>query len=73
VTGAEGTTTVVPVPPVARVRDTTGAGDAFAAGYLTALLADRRVGVAGAVAAGHRLAAAVLASPGAAAAVRCPP
>jgi sugar/nucleoside kinase (ribokinase family) len=65
VTGPGGTTTLVPVPPVARVRDTTGAGDAFAAGYLTALLADRTTPVVDAVAAGHRLAAAVLASPGA--------
>ncbi len=29
----------VPVPPVSEVRDTTGAGDAFAAGYLSAVIA----------------------------------
>jgi sugar/nucleoside kinase (ribokinase family) len=27
--------TVIPVPPIDHVADTTGAGDAFAAGYLT--------------------------------------
>lgn len=53
----------VPVEPVARVRDTTGAGDAFAAGCLAALLtgADLR----SAVRQGNRLAATVLGSPGA--------
>ena len=30
--------TEVPVPPVPEVRDTTGAGDAFAAGYLSAII-----------------------------------
>jgi sugar/nucleoside kinase (ribokinase family) len=54
---------LVPVPPVARVLDTTGAGDAFAAGYLCALLdgADRGA----AAAAGSALAAAVLGMAGA--------
>jgi sugar/nucleoside kinase (ribokinase family) len=49
--------------PVDEVRDTTGAGDAFAAGFLTAVL-DNADPVE-AVAAGHRLASRVLAQPGA--------
>ncbi|BDZ53827.1 carbohydrate kinase family protein [Agromyces marinus] len=52
----------VPVPPVAEVRDLTGAGDAFAAGYLAAALAGADAGSA--CAAGHGLAASVIASPG---------
>ncbi|MFJ9694457.1 carbohydrate kinase family protein [Kitasatospora sp. NPDC101183] len=69
--GAEPTTVDVPgrasfavaVPPVAEVRDLTGAGDAFAAGFLAEYLegADLRR----AAEAGHRSAARVLASPGA--------
>ncbi|MER6298524.1 PfkB family carbohydrate kinase [Kitasatospora sp. NPDC001539] len=53
----------VPVPPVAQVRDLTGAGDAFAAGFLAGFLdtGDLRL----ATALGHRSAARVLASPGA--------
>ncbi|WP_400994171.1 carbohydrate kinase family protein [Agromyces sp. GXQ0307] len=52
----------VPVAPVADVRDLTGAGDAFAAGYLAAAM-----GGADATAcclAGHAAAASVIASPG---------
>lgn len=71
VTGPDGSVTSVPVDPVAAVRDTTGAGDAFAAGWLSARLAgaDTRT----AVRTGSRLAAAVLARPGATAAPLPPP
>jgi len=61
VLGAERLT--VPVPPVADVRDTTGAGDAFAAGLLGALA--RGADTTGAVLAGCSVAARVLAMPGA--------
>ena len=62
----------VPVGPVTAVRDLTGAGDAFAAGFLTAALADGwpSAGLDAAeswVRAGHRAAATVLSSPGGAA------
>ncbi|WP_353813237.1 carbohydrate kinase family protein [Agromyces sp. SYSU T00266] len=52
----------VPVPPVADVRDLTGAGDAFAAGYVAAALAG--ADATSACVAGHALAASVIASPG---------
>lgn len=60
----DGRSYTVPVAAVDAVRDATGAGDAFAAGFLTARLAGSDV--EGAVRAGHRLARAVLGSPGAA-------
>jgi sugar/nucleoside kinase (ribokinase family) len=53
----------VAVPPVGQVRDTTGAGDAFAAAFLSAVLDD--ADVVAAVEAGHRLARQVLDGPGA--------
>ena len=53
----------VRVPPVEDVRDTTGAGDAFAAGFLSAVL-DNADDLE-AVEAGHNLASRVLTEPGA--------
>ena len=61
---AEGRVTAVPVPPVGDITDTTGAGDAFAAGYLVALM--HGATPVEAVHDAHRLAARVLTSPGAA-------
>lgn len=60
---AGGGVRTVEVPPLASVVDTTGAGDAFAAGFLAAWAEGRPP--AEAAAAGNRLAARVLAHPGA--------
>lgn len=56
---------VVEVPAVPKVRDLTGAGDAFAAGFLRAFLETRDL--RSACAGGHASAALVLCSPGASA------
>jgi sugar/nucleoside kinase (ribokinase family) len=53
----------VDVPPVTGIRDLTGAGDAFAAGFLAATL--QGADVATACLEGHALAASVLTNPGA--------
>ncbi|SDP21608.1 Sugar or nucleoside kinase, ribokinase family [Klenkia soli] len=63
VTGPDGAVVRVPVAPVDAVRDTTGAGDAFAAGFLTAFATGRDP--VAACLAGHALAARVLQQPGA--------
>jgi sugar/nucleoside kinase (ribokinase family) len=62
-TGGVAEPVAVPVPAVAGVRDTTGAGDAFAAGFLAALAAGRPP--VEAVEAGSALARRVLGNPGA--------
>ena len=55
----------MPVPPAPPARDSTGAGDAFAAGFLAARM--RGAAPVEAAMAGHALARSVLFSPGAAA------
>ena len=60
---ADGRELVVPVAPVEGVRDSTGAGDAFAAGWLSATM--EGLGGPQRVERGHALARQVLTSPGA--------
>ncbi|MBO0874457.1 MAG: sugar kinase, partial [Pseudonocardia sp.] len=60
----------VPVPAYRRARDTTGAGDAFAAGYLASVVGGGDASAA--VRAGHRHAARVLDTPGAGFAIEPP-
>lgn len=63
VLGGQGERLVVSVPPVTGVRDLTGAGDAFAAGFLSTFLATRDL--ESACIGGHATAARVLSCPGA--------
>jgi sugar/nucleoside kinase (ribokinase family) len=60
---AAGAVTEVATPPVAKIVDTTGAGDAFAAGFLPAYSSTRNI--ADAITHGNSIAARVLRSPGA--------
>jgi sugar/nucleoside kinase (ribokinase family) len=66
----DGIRTTIEVPPVSVVRDTTGAGDAFAAGYLSAVL--NGLDAVAAVVSGNRVAASVLAAAGAVSVVPVP-
>jgi len=59
----DGTTTEVAVMPVANIVDTTGAGDAFAAGFLPRYAQTKNI--AEAITQGNALASRVLQSPGA--------
>ena len=59
----DGTTTEVSVMPVANIVDTTGAGDAFAAGFLPHYAQTKNIG--NAITQGNSLASRVLQSPGA--------
>lgn len=59
----EQTTTQLDVPPVANILDTTGAGDAFAAGFIGSFVTSGDIHSA--LASGHALAGRVLRSPGA--------
>ncbi|MFT3852508.1 MAG: PfkB family carbohydrate kinase [Ilumatobacteraceae bacterium] len=61
----DGSITEVPAVAVDRVRDTTGAGDAFAGGFLAAWTAGAGTDLVAACAAGHAAAAAVLGRAGA--------
>ena len=63
VTGPGGAPRAVPVPPAPPARDSTGAGDAFAAGFLAAAIGG--ASPVDAARAGHALARSVLFSPGA--------
>jgi sugar/nucleoside kinase (ribokinase family) len=65
VDGSTGACWEIPVPPVDSVIDATGAGDAFAAGFLIALQSAVNVSSSTAAEQGHRFAAEVLAHPGA--------
>ena len=60
---AAGVVTEVATPPVSNIVDTTGAGDAFAAGFLPAYSSSRNI--VDAIKLGNSIAARVLRSPGA--------